>query len=59
MKTFNHVNAGTVDEAIALLKSCDGRAKVIAGGTDLLGILKDRILPDYPETSLIPPPTYN
>lgn len=50
MKVFNHVNAGTVDEAIALLKSGDGRARVIAGGTDLLGILKDRILPDYPET---------
>jgi xanthine dehydrogenase YagS FAD-binding subunit len=50
MKAFHHVNAGTVDEAIALLKSGGGRAKVIAGGTDLLGILKDKILPDYPET---------
>ena len=50
MKAFNHVNAGTIDEAIALLKSGDGRARVIAGGTDLLGILKDEILPDYPET---------
>jgi xanthine dehydrogenase YagS FAD-binding subunit len=50
MKAFHHVNAGTVDEAIALLESGNGRARVIAGGTDLLGILKDRILPDYPET---------
>ena len=50
MKAFRHLNAGTVDEAIALLESGDGRARVIAGGTDLLGILKDRILPDYPET---------
>lgn len=50
MKAYNHVNAATIDEAIAILKSSGGRAKVIAGGTDLLGILKDRILPDYPET---------
>ena len=50
MKAFNHVNAGTVDDAIALLKSGGERARVIAGGTDLLGILKDQILPDYPET---------
>ena len=50
MKAFHHVNAGTVDDAIALLKSGGDRARVIAGGTDLLGILKDQILPDYPET---------
>lgn len=50
LKAFNHVNAGTVDEALAILKSGDGRVKVIAGGTDLLAILKDKILPDYPET---------
>lgn len=50
MKDFKHVNAKTVDEAIHLLKSCNGRANLIAGGTDLLGILKDRILPHYPDT---------
>ncbi len=50
MKAFRHMNVGTVDEAIALLESVGGRARVIAGGTDLLGILKDEILPDYPET---------
>lgn len=50
MKVFNHVNARTVDEVIGLLASCDGETKVIAGGTDLLGILKDKILPDYPGT---------
>ena len=49
MKNFNHVNARTVNEAIGLLKSFNGRAQVIAGGTDLLGILKDRILPNYPD----------
>jgi len=50
MKDFKHVNARTVDEAISLLKSCKGVANLIAGGTDLLGILKDRILPNYPDT---------
>ncbi len=50
MKSFDHVNAKTVDEAITLLKDHKGKAKLIAGGTDLLGILKDQILPEYPET---------
>ena len=50
MKSFNHVNAKTVKEAIRLLKNNRGRAKLIAGGTDLLGTLKDKILPTYPET---------
>ena len=50
MKNFNHVNARTVKEAAGLLRSLNGKANVIAGGTDLLGILKDRVLPDYPET---------
>ena len=49
MKSFNHVNVKTVGEAVKLLKYYKGKAKLIAGGTDLLGILKDRILPDYPE----------
>jgi NADPH-dependent glutamate synthase beta subunit-like oxidoreductase/CO/xanthine dehydrogenase FAD-binding subunit len=49
MKSFNHFNARTVNEAVRLLKSHQGRAKLIAGGTDLLGTLKDRILPDDPE----------
>lgn len=43
------MNAKTLNEACGLLKGYQGRAKLIAGGTDLLGILKDRILPDYPE----------
>jgi len=49
MKTFNHFNARTLSEAIRLLKNYQGRAKLIAGGTDLLGTLKDRILPNDPE----------
>jgi NADPH-dependent glutamate synthase beta subunit-like oxidoreductase/CO/xanthine dehydrogenase FAD-binding subunit len=49
VKSFNHVNAKTVGEAVKLLKNYEGEAKLIAGGTDLLGALKDRISPDYPE----------
>jgi len=49
MKPFNHVTAKTVNEAVKLLKNYKGKANLIAGGTDLLGALKDRILPDYPE----------
>jgi CO/xanthine dehydrogenase FAD-binding subunit len=50
MKSFNHVDAKTVTEAVKLLKKNRGRAKLIAGGTDLLSTLKDKILPAYPET---------
>jgi xanthine dehydrogenase YagS FAD-binding subunit len=49
VKAFKHVNATSVDEAIALMRSYKGKADLIAGGTDLLGVLKDEILPDYPE----------
>jgi NADPH-dependent glutamate synthase beta subunit-like oxidoreductase/CO/xanthine dehydrogenase FAD-binding subunit len=49
MKPFKHVNARTIDEAARLLED-NSKAKLIAGGTDLLGVLKDRILIDYPET---------
>jgi xanthine dehydrogenase YagS FAD-binding subunit len=49
MKPFHHVNASTIEEAINIMKDSNGRAAVIAGGTDLLGVLKDRILPAYPE----------
>jgi len=49
VKAFRHFNATSVDDAISLMGSSDGRVKLIAGGTDLLGVLKDEILPDYPE----------
>jgi NADPH-dependent glutamate synthase beta subunit-like oxidoreductase len=48
MKPFKHIDAKTINGAIKLQSK--GKAKLIAGGTDLLGILKDRILPEYPET---------
>ncbi len=49
MKSFKHIDVKTVSEACRLLGKHKGKAWVIAGGTDLLGILKDKILPSYPE----------
>ncbi len=49
MRKFTHINARTVDEAVAALSRYGDRACFIAGGTDLLGKMKDEILPRYPE----------
>jgi xanthine dehydrogenase YagS FAD-binding subunit len=49
MKNFKHFNAYSVDEAVALMGRYGERAAVIAGGTDILGKMKDSILPAYPE----------
>ncbi len=47
MKHFSHMDASSASEASKNLKS--GTAWAIAGGTDLIGTLKDEILPTYPE----------
>lgn len=49
MKKFVHLNAQTIEEAVSFLGSFSGKAEPIAGGTDLLGKMKDEILPRYPE----------
>lgn len=49
MKAFTHVNAHTVEEVCGLLHEFGGRARINAGGTDLLGVLKDRIHAEPPE----------
>jgi xanthine dehydrogenase YagS FAD-binding subunit len=49
MRAFEHFNANTLDEAVAILRRYGTRAQVISGGTDLLGKLKDEMLPRYPE----------
>ena len=49
MKTFKHYNAKSLKEAAALLGKFGGKAKVNAGGTDLLGCLRDNCEADYPE----------
>jgi xanthine dehydrogenase YagS FAD-binding subunit len=43
------MDARTIDEACELLDRFQGRAKLNAGGTDLLSVLKGDILPEYPE----------
>ena len=49
MRPFAHINARTVEEAVAALAGYNGRARLNAGGTDLLGLLKDEFLPFSPE----------
>ncbi len=46
MKPFKHINAKSMEETTIALGG--GQASLIAGGTDLLGMLKDNVLPDYP-----------
>jgi NADPH-dependent glutamate synthase beta subunit-like oxidoreductase/CO/xanthine dehydrogenase FAD-binding subunit len=48
MKPFIHYDAKTVADAIQKLAECK-HSKIIAGGTDCLGVLKNRLLPTYPE----------
>jgi xanthine dehydrogenase YagS FAD-binding subunit len=50
LKEFTHIDAKTIGEVTEALAK--GRAEVIAGGTDILGAMKFRILRDnqYPET---------
>jgi xanthine dehydrogenase YagS FAD-binding subunit len=40
---FTHLDAGTADEAVSLLQRHGPEAALVAGGTDLLGLLKDRV----------------
>jgi xanthine dehydrogenase YagS FAD-binding subunit len=49
MRTFAHFSPKTIEEAVAVLGRYGAKASVIAGGTDILGKMKDEILPRYPE----------
>jgi NADPH-dependent glutamate synthase beta subunit-like oxidoreductase/CO/xanthine dehydrogenase FAD-binding subunit len=49
MRRFKHINALSAKEATSVLKEYGEKAKVIAGGTDLVGQMKDNILPEHPE----------
>ena len=46
MKHFEHISPSTLEEASSLLNS--GDAVLSAGGTDLVGVLKEELLPHYP-----------
>ncbi|MBQ7991583.1 MAG: FAD binding domain-containing protein [Solobacterium sp.] len=50
MKRFEHIAARDYEEAARLVREGNGKTDVIAGGTDLLGTYKDRLLETYPET---------
>ncbi len=45
MQQFAHFDVKTVQEAVSLLKQYEGKAKVVAGGTDLYHLMKQRALP--------------
>lgn len=49
MKTFEHINPASIDDAAALLAAHPGQGALIAGGTDLLGGLKDDIWINRPQ----------
>ena len=49
IRNFKHVSASSLSEATAILSDAKGKAAVIAGGTDLLGVLKDKIHSEPPE----------
>lgn len=49
MKPFKHYNARSLKEATGLLAKYRGKAKANAGGTDLLGAMRIKCLPAYPE----------
>jgi len=49
MKPFTHHNARSVREVSRLLRAYNGNAKVNAGGTDLLGAMRNKTIPVYPE----------
>ncbi|MBC3798244.1 FAD-dependent oxidoreductase [Acetobacterium tundrae] len=51
MKNFNHINVDSFDAAsFELAHKKNGKTVLIAGGTDLMNILKEEILPEYPDT---------
>lgn len=49
MKKFKHVDVKTIEEAVSILDDYAEKARVVAGGTDLLGELKERNHPEQPE----------
>ena len=52
MKSFRHMDVNSVEDCVRRLSESGERARIIAGGTDLLGVLKDRILFENPDIIL-------
>lgn len=49
LRPFKHVTADSVERAVALLDEHGEKARLVAGGTDILGVLKENIHPRYPD----------
>ena len=49
LRNFKHISASSLTEASEILAKGRGKASAIAGGTDLLGVLKDKIHAESPE----------
>ncbi|MBI5529586.1 MAG: FAD binding domain-containing protein [Deltaproteobacteria bacterium] len=49
LRQFAHVAATSIPEAVRLCAGRGKKAAIVAGGTDLLGVLKDGIHPGYPD----------
>ena len=44
MKNFKHFNAGTIQEAVSLLREYRNDARIITGGVDIVGLMKNRVI---------------
>ena len=51
MKPYKYQSASTIKDAVSLLKN--GKASVLAGGTDILNLLKQGALAEPPKPWLI------
>ena len=51
LPTFEHADAESVQEAVFWLEKWGNAARVIAGGTDLLGLMKDNKIRAYWEVA--------
>ena len=49
LRNFKHISASSLKEATDILSKANGKAVAIAGGTDLLGVLKDKIHAQSPD----------
>lgn len=49
LRLFKHFAAHSVEQAVAVLDEYGDRARLVAGGTDILGTLKESSHPRYPE----------
>ncbi|MBW1788028.1 MAG: xanthine dehydrogenase family protein subunit M [Deltaproteobacteria bacterium] len=49
MRSFIHINARTLNDALRALAEYNGKARLNAGGTDLIGVLKDGFLTEAPK----------